>query len=132
MSKDYTQADYLRDFKTITDLMYQTTERKNSDYTGDVTDPFKNFRMIEDMGVCSVEAGIVTRLTDKLMRMSGFVKNGVLQVQDEKIEDTAIDLAVYSIIFALYIKNKKEDWLNADMKREDYTQPLTSTSYSGV
>lgn len=107
MSKDYTQADYLQDFKAITDLMYQTTERKNSDYTGDITDPFKNFRMIEEMGVCSTEAGIITRMTDKLMRMSGFVKNGVLKVQDEKIEDTAIDLAVYAIIFALTIKSKK-------------------------
>ena len=108
-STQYTQADYLKDFKTILDLMYQTTERKNSDYTGDLSDPFKNFRMIEEMGVCSTEAGVITRLTDKLMRMSGFVKNGVLKVQDEKIEDTAIDMAVYAIIFALIVKSKKKN-----------------------
>ena len=106
-NKQYTQADYLADFKEITDLMYETTRKKNTDYTGDASDPFKNFRMIEEMGVCSAEAGIITRLTDKLMRMSGFVKNGVLQVQDEKIEDTDVDLAVYSIIFALMVKSKK-------------------------
>lgn len=104
---EYTQEDYLKDFKAITDLMYETTKRKNSDYTGDVSDPFKNFRMIEEMGVCTTEAGVITRLTDKLMRMGGFVKNGVLLVQDEKIEDTAIDMAVYAIIFALIVKSKK-------------------------
>lgn len=104
----YTQEDYLEDFKAITDLMYETTKRKNSDYTGDASDPFKNFRMIEEMGVCTTEAGVITRLTDKLMRMGGFVKNGVLQVQDEKIEDTAIDMAVYAIIFALIVKSKKK------------------------
>ena len=110
MSK-YTQEDYLKDFKDITDLMYETTRKKNTDYTGDASDPFKNFKMVEEMGLLSAEAGVLVRISDKLSRMAGFVKNGTLLVADEKIEDTAIDLAVYSIIFALIVKSKKQQKL---------------------
>ena len=103
----YTQEQYLKDFREILELMYETTYKKNTDYTGDKSDPFKNFKIVEDLGILSAEEGVIVRITDKLSRMAGFVRNGVLQVEDEKIEDTAIDLAVYSIIFALLVKNKK-------------------------
>lgn len=108
-TEQYTQADYLEDFKAITDLMYETTRKKNTDYTGDLSDPFKNFRVVEEMGLISAEAGVLVRLSDKFSRMAGFVKNGTLQVADEKIEDTAVDMAVYAIIFALLIRSKKNE-----------------------
>lgn len=107
--KTYTQEDYLKDFKEITDLMYETTKKKNTDYTGDASDPFKNFKIVEQMGIIDAEAGILVRLSDKFSRMAGFVKNGTLLVADEKIEDTAVDMAVYAIIFALLVKSKKRD-----------------------
>lgn len=102
-----TQEQYLEAFKEITDMMYETTRRKNSDYTGGVDDAFRNFKVVEALDLLSAEAGVLVRLSDKLSRMSGFVKNGTLLVADEKIEDTAIDMAVYAIIFALIVRSKK-------------------------
>lgn len=107
MSKTYTQEDYLEDFKNITEQMYAVTKAKNSDYCGDNSDPFKNFKQVEFMGICSAEQGFLTRMTDKMMRISSFVKNGQLQVKDEAVTDTLQDLAVYSILMLCYLRSKK-------------------------
>lgn len=102
------QAEYLENFKKITEQMYETTYRKNTDYTGaDTSDPFKNFRAVELMGVATAEQGFFTRMTDKMMRIGGFLKNGTLLVLDEKVEDTLTDLAVYCIILICYLQDKR-------------------------
>lgn len=101
------QEKYLKDFKTITEEMYKITLAKNSDYTGDSSQPFKNFTMVETMGAATTEQGFFTRMTDKIMRIAGFLKNGTLKVADEKIEDTLMDLANYCILFICYLRSKK-------------------------
>lgn len=102
------QTEYLENFKAITTQMYEITKAKNTDYTGaDAADPFKNFRAVEDMGVATAEQGFFTRMTDKMMRIGGFIKNGTLKVADEKVEDTLLDLAVYCILFICYLRDKK-------------------------
>jgi hypothetical protein len=105
------QEKYLEMFKGITEEMYETTKRKNSDYTGDDGDAFKNFTTVEQMtgGAVTTEMGFFTRMTDKMMRFGGFVRNGVLKVQDEKIEDTILDLAVYCILFVCYRRAKRQE-----------------------
>lgn len=87
--------------------MYKITLAKNSDYTGDSSQPFKNFTMVETMGAATTEQGFFTRMTDKIMRIAGFLKNGTLKVADEKIEDTLMDLANYCILFICYLRSKK-------------------------
>jgi hypothetical protein len=101
------QAAYLDEFKIITEEMYETTKRKNSDYTGDDGDAFKNFTMVEAMGAGTTEMGFFTRMTDKMMRFAGFIRNGTLKVTDENIEDTILDLAVYCILFVCYRRTQK-------------------------
>ncbi len=104
------QEEYLEMFKQITEEMYATTKAKNSDYTGDADDAFKNFTAVEisSGGVVTTEGGFFTRMTDKMMRFSGFIRNGVLKVQDEKIEDTILDLAVYCILFVCYRRSQRQ------------------------
>ncbi len=101
------KQQYLDLFKTITEDMYKITVAKNHDYTGDPTQPFKNFTMVETLGVATTEQGFFTRMTDKMMRLGGFIQNGTLKVQDEKIEDTLMDLANYSILLVCYLRSKK-------------------------
>lgn len=96
-------------FKEVTDRMYEVTKAKNTDYTGGASDPFSNFKVVEALGLTSAEEGVLVRITDKLSRMAGFTQTGTLLVADEKIEDTAIDLAVYAIIFALLVKQRKAE-----------------------
>jgi len=97
----------IAEFEAITTQMLDTMRRKNADYSGGGDLPFKNFTMVETMGVATTEQGFVTRMIDKIMRVSGFVKNGTLAVADEKVEDTLQDLAVYSILLICYLRSKR-------------------------
>lgn len=85
-----------------------TSRKKNADYTGDSVDPFANFRSVETLGI-STEVGFLTRMMDKIMRISSFVANRELQVKDESVLDTLHDLANYSCLMAGYIKSKYSD-----------------------
>lgn len=82
----------------------ETMKRKNSDYTGATDDPFANFKAIEVYGI-KTEIGFMTRMTDKMARVASFIKNGELMVKDESVQDTLLDLANYSMLFAAYLKS---------------------------
>lgn len=102
--------EYLEFHREVCDRMVEVTKNKSHDYAGFADDdPFANFRVVESCGVASVEQGFLTRMMDKISRINSFVKQGVCNVKDEKIEDTLIDLANYSILMAGYIRSKKED-----------------------
>ena len=92
-------------FKETLDKMQEIHLAKNHDYAfGD--DPFKNFRLCEQLNICSVEKGILVRICDKMSRISNLIdREG--KVQDEKINDTLIDLANYSIILKCYLELRK-------------------------
>lgn len=81
-------------------------KKKNADYSGAIADPFGNFKSVETLGI-SVENGFLTRMMDKMMRISSFVKKGELQVKDESVKDTLADLANYAALFAAYIESQK-------------------------
>jgi hypothetical protein len=80
---------------------------KNHDYTASQTDTFANFKIIEQYGI-NPEVGFLTRMSDKMSRVASFVSSGVLLVDNEKVEDTLLDLANYAILMAGYIKSKRE------------------------
>lgn len=90
-------------FREIIETMYQTHLDKNADYSP-----------ANVLGVG--EIGLVVRLWDKmtrLMNLLGFeidVKfvgyNGPKEAKNESIEDTYLDLSVYSIIALLYREGK--------------------------
>lgn len=104
-----TKDEYLKYHSEMCDRMKATTKAKNSDYTGDSEDPFFNFSGVEILKVASVEQGFLTRMLDKYCRINTFAKKGVLQVKDESVEDTLIDLANYCLLFAGYLKSKRLD-----------------------
>jgi len=79
--------------------------KKNADYTGGSEDPFSNFSSVEVLGI-STEQGFLTRMMDKMKRISSFVKNGTLQVKDESVQDTLQDLANYCVLFSGYLNSK--------------------------
>jgi hypothetical protein len=93
--------------KEFCDTMHATMQAKNADYTGDASDPFANFTTVEELGIATTEQGFLTRMTDKMKRIISFVNKGELQVKDESVQDTLMDLANYCIIFAAYIRSKQ-------------------------
>jgi len=67
----------------------QLHNRKNADY-GDSFD-----KTLDEFGLVAS----ATRMSDKFNRFKSLIKNqNPAQVQDEKIEDTLIDLASYAIM----------------------------------
>ena len=103
-----TPEQYLKRFKEITEEMYNISKKKNSDYTADRGDAFANFKLVDEMGICSVETGFLTRMTDKMARLAGLSFDRKVQVADEKYTDTLTDLANYCILLRIYLENKDE------------------------
>lgn len=95
---------YLTQFDNVLELMLETTKNKNKDYAKDY-DAFANFRRCEELGICSTEAGILTRMTDKLSRIGNLLHN-TNHVKDESLLDSTLDMAVYSVILYTYLSNK--------------------------
>lgn len=102
------REELILEFDNYVSRMRETLVNKNHDYSGD-NSPFHNFEVVEKVGICSAEQGFLTRMMDKMMRINNFVASGVLKVQDEKIEDTLLDLANYSLLLSSFIKYKKEN-----------------------
>lgn len=101
-----TNEEFLKFHKETIDKMHEICKRKNADYTGG-NGAFANFVAVENINITSTEQGFLTRMMDKIMRINAFVQKGTLQVSDESVTDTLLDLANYSILMAGYIKSKK-------------------------
>ena len=89
----------------LTHRAFDVMQKKNHDYAAQA-DPFFNLRQCEAFGLCSVEQGILVRMTDKISRLSQFVKNRELKVADESIEDTLVDLVNYAVLLRAYLADK--------------------------
>lgn len=99
--KVFTRDDYLMRFSELTNQMLETTRKKNNDYGGH-TDPFKNFRRHGAFGV-------LVRMDDKYSRLHTVIaEQRQLQVADETILDTLIDIANYAIILRIMLEQKVE------------------------
>lgn len=102
-----TKQEYLIFFEQQLAKMLEITKKKNADYTGTGDDPFANFVRVEMLGICSTEQGFLTRMFDKFSRIISFVQKGELQVKEESVEDTLLDLSIYSLLMLGYVVSKK-------------------------
>lgn len=68
---------------------------KNADYAA-ISDPFRNFRLFGELG-------ILVRLSDKLARLRSFLENGKLEVKNETVRDTILDIINYAVLFQGYL-----------------------------
>jgi hypothetical protein len=91
-------------FYQLLDELAELHSRKNHDYAGR-GDPLRNFRMCEAMGIPAWKACLV-RITDKLSRLQSFAASETLMVEDESMEDTARDLAVYALILLILYQER--------------------------
>lgn len=94
-------------FKEITSELNELHDKKNSDYNP-TNDPLSNFKMCESFGIDAWK-GILVRITDKIARLQSFANKGTYLVEDEKVEDTLKDLAVYSILCLIMYEERKNE-----------------------
>src|SRR6185312_7304278 len=80
--------------------MFEIQDKKGRDY-GEETDGLKNLRR---RGVY----GVIARMGDKLTRMETLTQPGrEAKVQDESVEDTALDFANYCLLLIILVEDGK-------------------------
>ena len=94
----------MKEFDEALKTMKKIHDAKAKDYAKS-DDPYSNFRMCEELGICSVEEGFLVRMSDKLSRLAQLTKKEA-DVKDESMEDTCMDLAVYAIRLLNYLQSK--------------------------
>lgn len=80
-------------------------KKKNHDYAGD-GDALKNFKLVEYLGICDAETGVLVRMCDKISRLANIYKGGA--EVSESIDDTLDDNINYSNILRAVIYEKKK------------------------
>lgn len=88
-------------FKEIVDEMLDLYQRKQSDYGDSVGKTFDEYGLVS----------FLVRIEDKLNRVATLTKKSTTeqQVKDEKIEDTLLDLANYSIMALIELDRVKSE-----------------------
>jgi hypothetical protein len=103
-----TRDELLKFHEEITKQARDLMSLKNRDYAGNEgLEPFANFTRVEAMGICKTEQGFMVRLTDKMSRLSSFVRAGKMNVKDESFMDTCVDVINYMVLLAAYLKDKE-------------------------
>ena len=88
--------NYSEVMELLTDEILELNEIKNSDYGNSF------YKQLDEDGLLVSKI----RLQDKLSRFSSIIKKGTIEVKDEKLRDTLIDLATYSIMTVAWMDNK--------------------------
>ena len=83
-----------------TDRLREMLLRKNRQYGASA---FKAPPLMPDL---PIESAILVRMGDKIERLLSLAKNGVLETDDERREDTMLDLAGYIVLYLAYGANK--------------------------
>lgn len=96
----------IQKFEDITTSMADLYKRKNSDYGNSVAITYDMFGL----------ESFLVRMYDKLNRCITLTKkNGESQIMDEKIEDTLLDLANYSIMALIEIDRARNEKVSNKM-----------------
>lgn len=104
-----TPEQYADLHKSICDKARSLSLAKSSDYASPELRPkdklgiFHNFLHSERLMLCTVEQGILVRVSDKLARLSNLVNPDHIQaVKDESIQDTVMDTINYLCLLLAY------------------------------
>tara|TARA_R110000737_G_scaffold85344_1_gene117916 strand:- start:38 stop:430 length:393 start_codon:yes stop_codon:yes gene_type:complete len=104
-----TREDLLKFHEEVCKDAKELMNLKNRDYAGhDGLEPFANFTRCEAMGICATESGFMVRVTDKMSRLSSFLKAGKMHVEDESFYDTIVDVINYMVLLGAYVKDKDD------------------------
>lgn len=88
----------VNEFKKITDSMFETYKKKNADYGSSFDDLFDEFGM----------TSALLRMKDKYNRLKSITEKGEIQVKDESVEDTLLDLANYAVLTVIRLRRDKQ------------------------
>ena len=99
-----TKVELFNHIDTTFDRCLNKIRAKNAGYNGD-GDPLKTYRATELMGNCSTEQGIMSRIIEKMSRIT--TQLSVRKTQDEPIEETITDAIGCLAILLAYLDTKE-------------------------
>ena len=102
-------------FDILLKEMKSIQTKKRSDYANE--DIFSNFKLCE-IGNVPAWIGVAIRISDKFSRLFQFIRKESLEVKDETIKDTLLDMAIYAIICIIIFEQSKGD-INARRKNNE-------------
>ena len=98
------QKEGLRRFKVLQEQAYRKMVKKNKDYATP-KDFLSNFRESERFGE-TIIMGVMNRASDKWSRLCNIIKNKEINVKDETLKDTLIDLSNYALLILIASEEK--------------------------
>ncbi len=103
-----TSEELFKIHKSLCATALSLMTKKNHDYAGKKgLEPFANFTRAEAMGITTTEKAILVRMLDKISRLSSFAEAGEFKVEDEKLEDTILDVINYSVLLYAFVQDKQ-------------------------
>jgi hypothetical protein len=122
--------------KMLFDKAVSLVKSKGHDYNRSQQqkgDTLFNMRVSKLLGITdTVTQGVLTRLSDKFMRLSSLTKDPTIsaQVKDESVLDTIVDIWNYTAYLSLFFEEERnESTLEADkdwLQRQTPTEPTIS------
>lgn len=98
LSKKNDDNCYVDYFEDIVSEMSEIHKKKNADYGNNFHKRYAKYGFLTAL----------LRLTDKMERLENIYEKGEIQVKDESVEDTLIDLANYAVMTVVELRNEKE------------------------
>lgn len=100
------RSRYLKIHKAITGRAFEIAGNKSHDY-GSCKDVLSNFRSYESFGI-SARQGLMSRIVDKVSRLSNHANGLEFQVTEETVRDTVLDLVNYAVLYFCLSKDVKK------------------------
>ena len=95
-NKAQSYVDY---FDDILKEMSEVHQRKNADYGNNFHKRYEKYGFLTAL----------LRLTDKMERLENIYEKEEIQVKDESVEDTLLDLANYAVMTIVELRNNKKE-----------------------
>lgn len=98
MKNNINQEEDIKTYDKIAESMRDIYVRKNSDYGSSITDTYNKYGLVS----------FLVKMQDKINRVSTLIKKDSM-VKDEKIEDSLMDLANYSMLAIIELRRDKKE-----------------------
>lgn len=89
--------EYKDYFNEILEEMKEVHRKKNADYGNNFHKRYERWGFLTAL----------LRLSDKMERLENIYEKGEIEVKDESVEDTLLDLANYAVMTIVELKNNK-------------------------
>lgn len=91
------EHEYKDCFNEILEEMKEVHRKKNADYGNNFHKRYERWGFLTAL----------LRLSDKMERLENIYEKGEIEVKDESVEDTLLDLANYAVMTIVELKNNK-------------------------